>query len=267
MQEIIDFHAHIYPDKIAAKATDSIGDFYNIPMSGGCGSVEKLLETGKKAGTTRYVVHSVATSVAQVHAINEFIAEQCRLHPEMIGFGTYHPDMTPDEAEKDLDHILALGLRGVKVHPDFQRFRIDDRRQYPFYEMLCARGVPILFHTGDYRYDFSGPERLGALVRDFPRLTAIGAHFAGWSEWETVLERITPSENLWVDCSSSLAFLEPEYAARLVRHFGAEKVLYGTDFPMWRADEERERFDRLPLTEEERQMILCGNAKRLLKLE
>ena len=267
MQEIIDFHAHIYPDKIAAKATESVGNFYNIPMSGSCGSVGKLLEYGRLGGTTRYVVHSVATSVAQVRAINEFIAGQCRLHPEMLGFGAYHPDMTPEQAQENLDHIVSLGLRGVKVHPDFQRFRIDDRRQYPFYEMLSARGIPILFHTGDYRYDFSGPRRLAALVRDFPRLTAIGAHFAGWSEWDAVPDCIGPSENLWVDCSSSLAFLEPDAAVRLVRHFGADRVLYGTDFPMWRADEELARFNRLDLTEEERQLIFCGNAKRLLGLD
>ena len=94
--EIIDAHVHIYPDKIALKASKAIGDFYGIPMDYD-GTVNGLLEVGKKAGISRYLVHSVATTPHQVHSINTFILEQLKAHKEFIGFITLHPDLTIDE--------------------------------------------------------------------------------------------------------------------------------------------------------------------------
>ena len=81
--EIIDAHAHIYPDKIAEKASRAVGDFYGIPMEY-VGTVEGLLNEGKKAGVSRFLVHSVATTPHQVHSINTFINEQKTIHPELI---------------------------------------------------------------------------------------------------------------------------------------------------------------------------------------
>lgn len=94
MQEIIDFHAHIYPDKIARKATENVGHFYGIPMDN-VGNVNTLLAVGRRAGVTGYVVHSVATTPEQVPSIHSFIASQCLEHEELTGFGAFHPDLTP----------------------------------------------------------------------------------------------------------------------------------------------------------------------------
>ena len=146
---IIDTHAHIYPDKIALKAAKSIGDFYEIPMSLD-GTVSRLLEQGKAAGISRFLVHSVAVTWERAHAINDFLAKEVASHPaEFIGFGTIHPDHP--EVEQELDRILSLGLRVVKLHPDFQHFCLDDEKAIAMFQAMADRGLPALIHTGDQR--------------------------------------------------------------------------------------------------------------------
>ena len=257
---IIDAHAHIFPDKIASRAADGISSFYDIPVRFD-GSVGQLLEINRKAGVDRAIVQSVATVPEQVSNINNFISEQVRLHPEqLIGFGALHPDF-PDIAG-ETERIISLGLRGIKLHSDFQRFNIDDPKAFPIYEAAEGR-LPILFHCGDARYDYSSPKRLYSVMKRFPKLTIIGAHLAGWTKWDEAAELFSGGV-IYADLSSSLYALAPEHAAELIRKIGAKRVMFGTDYPMWGADDELERFRKLPLTAEEQEDILCRNALRLL---
>lgn len=157
----------------------------------------------------------------------------------------------------------GLGLRGIKLHPDFQRFYLDDERAFPIYEIAEERRLPILFHIGDTRQDFSDPERLLKVMKRFPDLIAIGAHLCGWSMWDRGAELFAHS-GVYTDCSSSLYAMSPEHAAELIRKIGTDRVMWGTDYPMWNACEELERFNKLPLNDEEREDILSRNALTLL---
>ena len=143
--EIIDAHAHIYPEKIAAKATDTIGVFYDIKMEMPAGTAEQLIKDGGKAGITRYVVHSVATTAHQVRSINEFIRRECEAHPEFIGFITLHQDLSEEEILAEIDFALENNLKGIKLHPDFQKFNIDDESAERFYRAAEGK-LPILLH-------------------------------------------------------------------------------------------------------------------------
>jgi len=259
--KIIDAHAHIYPAAIAHKAVVAIGDFYDIPMHGP-GTPEGLLERGSTIGVERYLVHSVATTPAQVVSINNFIYAQTQQHPEFIGFATLHPLM--ENLEEEVDRIISLGLRGVKLHPDFQKFQLDSPEALRLFRCIAGR-LPVLLHTGDARYDFSGPQRMAAALDAVPDLTAIAAHFGGYSQWQDVRAHLI-GRDVYMDTSSSLTCLEPAEAVAMIRDHGVEKFLFGTDYPMWDHDAELSRFLALPLTEEERQAILYGNAARLLKL-
>jgi len=255
---IIDSHAHIFPDKIAAGAVGGIARFYEMPVAYD-GRVETLFDAGGKAGVSHFVVQSVATVPAQAASINRFIAEQTRLHPDRLtGLGAMHP---AGDIAADFEQILSLGLKGIKLHPDFQQFYIDDPAAFPIYER--AEGVlPILIHTGDYRYDYSHPRRLAKVLEAFPKLTVIAAHFGGWSEWPAAMEYLA-GKGLYVDTSSSLYALSPEEARELIARFGPERVLFGTDFPMWEYRAEMERFEKLELDEGTRRRILWENAERL----
>ncbi|MGN0688725.1 MAG: amidohydrolase family protein [Oscillospiraceae bacterium] len=258
---IIDAHAHIFPDKIAEKAAIGIGDFYDLKM-GNDGTLATLLKICDESGIDRCIVQSVATVPHQVESINSFIAQCVQQYPDrLIGFGALHPDY--ENIEDEIKRIISLGLKGIKLHPDFQKFRIDDEKVFPIYEAACREGLPVLFHVGDYRYDYSGPKRLYNAAKLFPEMKIIGAHFAGWSQWDEAEELFT-DHRIYVDLSSSLYDMSPERAAELIHIFGADRVMFGTDYPMWSAKEELERFAAVPLTDEERELILYKNALRLL---
>ena len=260
---IIDSHCHIYPDKIALKAVASVDRFYGgLPAEPYDGTTGTLLRSGREAGITRFVVHSVATSPEQVGHINRFIADSVRdAGGAFIGLGAMHPDS--ERLKQDLEELLALGLRGIKIHPDFQRFEADSIKAYRLYELAEAYGLPILIHTGDHRYDYSNPERMVRVLRAFPGLRFIGAHLGGWSVWDRAEALLPEFPNLWVDTSSSFHWLGPERTLRIIRAFGADRVLFGTDYPMWPQKPEIDFLRSLPLTEEEKEQILWKNAAAL----
>ncbi len=259
---IIDTHAHIYPDKIALKATRSIGEFYDIQMALS-GTVDTLLQTGRAAGISRWLVHSVAISPERVTAINDFILAQVQQRPsELIGFAAMHPDH-PDVAG-ELRRVKLAGLKGVKLHPDFQHFCLDDDSAIAMFRACAALNMPVLVHTGDTRYPYSQPERMAAALDKVPDLKAICAHLGGWSVWSEAWKVLSGRKNVWVDTSSSLYAISPEEAAQVIRHYGAERAFFGTDYPMWKPDEELKRFMRVPLRDSEREGILHGNFERFL---
>jgi len=259
---IIDFHAHIFPAKIAAKATQSIGAFYEAPMRY-TGSIAELLESGGKIGVEKYIVHSTATKPEQVASINDFIIGEVSRESRFIGFGTLHPDFAGADAE--IDRIRTAGLRGIKLHPDFQHFAIDDEKMDAIYDRLSIEGIPVLVHAGDRRYDFSGPRRIARVLDRHPRLKFVAAHFGGYTEWDESLE-ILAGRELMFDTSSTLWKLPREAALEIIRRHGVSRFLFGSDFPMWDHEGELARFMALGLAQEENRAILAENAVKFLGL-
>lgn len=262
--QIINSHAHIYPEKIAQKATDTIGVFYDIKMEMPAGTAQMLIADGNKAGIEKFVVHSVATTAHQVRSINEFIKREMEEHPQFIGFMTLHPDLTEQEVEHEVGWAIENGFKGIKLHPDFQKFNIDDENVEKFYKSASGK-LPILFHIGDDRYDYSKPEKLIRVAKKFPETTFIAAHFGGYRCWDDAV-LYQGLKNVYFDTCSSLPFISPNKAKEIIDLLGADKFFFATDFPMWDAVGELERFNKIPLTDDEREMIFSKNIKRLLKL-
>lgn len=258
-----DAHAHIYPGKIAEKATASVGDFYHIPMHN-VGLPHVLAQRGAEAGIDRFLVCSVATKVEQVRSINQFIQEKCEKYPQFIGLGAWHQDITDISGE--MDDIQARGLRGIKLHPDFQEFMIDDPKMLDVYKEAHRRGLPVLFHTGDSRTEFSSPHRLMNVIDKLSDFTCIAAHLGGYSEWEEARRELSGT-NVYIDTSSSLFKISPEEAKENIAHFGVDHTMFGTDFPMWDPKEELERFFALGFSQEENQAMLYDNFARLFQLD
>ncbi|MDR1286055.1 MAG: amidohydrolase family protein [Treponema sp.] len=260
---VIDFHSHIYPDKIAAKAVENIGEFYRIPMA--CdGTVANLAASGLRGGIDRFVVFSAAASPAQVPVINDYIAsvvkEREGKSPAFTGLGTLHRDM--EDPASEIERIARLGLKGIKLHPDMQKFDIDDKKMMDMYALLEGRMIAV-FHTGDYRYGFSHPARLARVLDAFPRLTAVAAHFGGWSLHDLALEYFR-NRSCYFDVSSSIPYTGRERARELIRIYGAERMLFGSDFPMWDPASCLDEFNSLRLRDDERELILYKNALRIL---
>ncbi len=263
LTDIIDFHAHIYPQKIADKASHAIGDFYSVEMKYN-GSPERLIESGKRIGVKHYIVHSTATAPHQVESINDYIIGAAEMYPEFVGFGTIHPQYENFEAE--LKRIKERGLQGIKLHPDFQKFAVDTPDMDDIYEVIASLKLPVLVHAGDYRYDYSGPRRILNVLVKHPDLTVVAAHFGGYTQWDEANEYLV-GKKVYFDTSSSLWKLSIEQATEMIHNHGVEKMLFGSDYPMWDHEDELRRFNQLPLTDEERQLILHDNAARLLGLK
>lgn len=259
--EIIDAHAHIFPEKIAENATASTGHFYDLPMDS-IGVSQKLIEAGETIGVSRYLVCSAATVPHQVSSINKFIARECEENPCFFGFGTTHPHS--ENIGADIEQVKSLGLHGIKLHPDFQEFDADSPEAFRIYEVM--EGVlPLLIHCGDPRYDWSAPAKIRRICQNFPNLQVQAAHFGGYQRWDEAEELLTGFGNVCVDISSSLAFMSKDDAVRRIRKFGVEKCFFGCDFPMWNHNEELQRFLALGLSEEENQLILAQNFKNFYK--
>ena len=152
MTRIFDSHCHIYPVKVAQKAIESVDHFYGgLPGCPHDGTAETLLACGKAEGISHFIVHSVATRPEQVLSINRFIAESVeRAKGAFTGLGAIHPDA--DCLREDFEQLTALGLKGVKIHPDFQRFEADSPKAFRIYELCVEYDLPVLVHTGDYRF-------------------------------------------------------------------------------------------------------------------
>jgi len=256
---LIDIHTHVYPEKVARKATQSICDFYELE-SGNTGTSAELIEKGSRVGITKYLILAVAIRPNQVRGINDFIKRECDAHSEFVGFGTVHAGM--DDIVGEIDHIRSLGLRGVKMHPDTQLFNIDDERLYPMYEEIAGE-LPVYLHTGDPRYDYSHPKRLRRVLDDFPNLQVVAAHLGGYSLFDEAQEYLRDTTCL-VDVSSSLMFISPEKAVEYIRGFGVERVMFGSDFPLWNPDDEAKRFLSLPLSNSEMEQIAHLTAEEFL---
>ena len=260
--KFIDIHTHVYPDEIAEKATASVRAFYDIGDIRMSGTVSQLLQQSKAAGIDRSVILPVAIRPDRVRGINSFILEQTKLRNEFIGFGTVHAAMEniADEAR----WIMAQGLKGVKMHPDSQRFAIDDLRLFPLYEEIQGK-IPVMLHMGDQRYDYSHPIKLRRILDLFPKLDAIAAHFGGYSMQDTACELLKDT-NCVFDISSSMMFMQEGQAERYIGIYGAERMAFGSDYPMWDPAVEKERFLNLKLTYEQQEQIAHKTAERILVL-
>ena len=260
--KIIDVHAHIYPDTIAQRAADSIGVFYDIPMHLS-GTVNELLVHGADAGISQFVVCSAAVTPSRVRSVNDYLIGAATAHPDkFIGFGTMHAEF--EDVEKELDRIKAAGLKGVKLHPDFQHFCLDDEKAIAMFRAMADRNLPALIHTGDQRYPYSEPKRMARVLDKVPHLKAICAHLGGWSVWNEAWRELAGRPGVWVDTSSSLYAISPEEAAEVIRHYGVDRVFFGTDYPMWNPREDVQKFLRLPLAQEEQEKILHLNIENFL---
>ncbi len=263
---IVDAHCHIYPPKIAARAVDSVGEFYHLAMLGvpaeagiTPGTPEHLLAVSAGSGITHHLVHSVAVKAATVESINTFIAQQCAVHPNFIGFAAMHQDY--EDPRGELERAKAAGLKGIKIHPDTQCVNLDDDRLMEVYAIAEELGLPVLIHMGDYRYDYSHPRRLKRVLQEFPGLVVCGAHFGGWSVFDLAVEYLQ-DERCFLDCSSSMAFIGLRRTRELIELYGADRILFGSDFPMWDPGRELERLRSLGLPAADWEKITLRNVER-----
>lgn len=258
--EFFDIHAHIFPPHVAERVIAQLEGYYGFKWEGS-GVYEDLISSMDAAGVRRCNIFSCATKPEQVETANTYLASlQAQFPDRIVCFGTMHPEY-PDPA-KELERLKSLGLRGLKIHPDFQRFNIDDPAMIRIYEL--AGTLPLLFHVGDPYQDYSAPKRLGRVLDRMPHLHVIAAHLGGYRAWEEGKRHLVGRDNLWLDTSSTVGYLPPEEVKKIILSHGCDKILWGSDYPARRHKGAVEDIRKLELSPEQEEMIFYRNAEKLL---
>ena len=262
----IDIHTHAFHPKIAHKAVDHLNEFYSVNCAGD-GTIAHLLERERKAEMEKCVVLCAATAPAQVIPANNYAITLQKEHEDrVIAFGTVHPGY--EDWESELKRIKAAGIRGIKLHPDFQSFWLDDPRLLPIFE-AAQKDFVFEIHIGDKTSPDKNPScpyKLASILRQFPGIRVIAAHFGGYRMWSHALDVFSGNnfENLWFDTSSTTPFATPELAHKLLNTFPRERILFGTDWPLYDPVEELQRLQTLGGLSDSEMEIIMSNASTLL---
>jgi predicted TIM-barrel fold metal-dependent hydrolase len=259
---VIDGHFHVWPDAIARKALAGAPSTLKRFGDGTVGGAEKAL---KVAGIDRAVCLAVAPTGAQVEPANRFAGS---LSGNLIGFGSIHCDLTPDE---NLSSLRRHSLRGVKVHPIFQGYSLVDPRLWNIFEALDDEFV-VIAHVGAAGHansvDVCSPSMVATVARAFPRLKLVACHFGGY-EFLDDAERQVIGQNVWVDTAwpPSLGSQDRERIRELIRRHGADRVCFASDWPMADPAVERGVIEGLELPSDWTSKILGGNLAELIGLK
>ncbi len=260
--EIIDMHNHVFPDRIALRGAESIRDYYELPLLGD-GTLRTLLKSADAYNVRRIVICSAALKAEKIHTANEFTASQREKDARIIALGTTHAE-AEDQAEV-FHQIEALSLNGVKIHPEFQGFAVDDERLFEAWREAERLGLPVLFHIGDPKSDLSSPERLFRVMERFPNLKVIAAHMGGYQMKEEA--ECLVGTHCYFDTSQWFNYLtEKEFLHRIERH-GVDRIMYGSDYPLNVPKNEIERLLEIDFSPEDRRKIFYENAKRVFQIQ
>lgn len=263
---IIDFHTHVFPNKIASAAMDQLAKQCRTPYFAPA-TVESLLHTMDKDGIDRSVVLNVATKENQHENVLRFASE---INSErIISFGSVVPDSV--YALEYVWKISDEGLKGMKLHPALQRVNADDEKIFPVYDLARALNLIVVFHAGwdpTYRDEMqASPEMIVRVVKNFPGLRVVAAHMGGLAMARDVLDNIAGKADLYFDTAYTAdPWIDRDMMRGIIRRHGAEKILFGSDFPWHDPIREIELIRSLDIAEEEKALILGENAKRLLAL-
>jgi len=261
---IIDFHTHIFPNELAAKAiaalTANLDDLF-VPASDG--TLSGLLKNMDDWKIDISVIMPVITKPEQTRKVNEWTAGVAS--DRIICFGGIFPH-TPNY-KKDIDFVVSLGLKGLKFHAEYQSFTVDDAHMLKIYDYALSKGLILIHHAG---FDPAFPPPIRSSPRQFANAARamrggviVAAHLGGQSQWDDVEEYLAGS-GIYMDTSMGFEYFPHDQFLRIVEKHGADKILFGSDAPWSVAKTEIEHLKSLPLPEDDKAAILGGNAKRIL---
>lgn len=262
----IDFHTHAFPDTIASKAIEKLA-----LSAGGLphytnGTYAQLDEVCQKAGIDRHVVLSIAVKPHQMRTVNDAAIQMAS--DTVIPFGSIHP--CAPEAMDEVRRLHDLGVKGIKLHPEYQQFEVDDPQHFPLYHLIGRMGLITVFHAGD-DLGFATPpkctpRKLKKALPYFAGGPVVAAHMGGMNRWLEVLEYLTGLDHLYLDTSYSHTHIPPAAAKEIILAHGADKILFGSDCPWGNIQEEMAFVHRLGLSVQAEEQILGLNAQKLLGL-
>ena len=261
---LIDFHTHAFPEKLAPRVMGSLSHASGGLVPQTDGTLEGLRSQLRQEGVDRAVLLNIASTPKQQTNVNNFAIE-VNQQADFWAFGSVHPD-APDALE-ELERLKEAGIRGIKLHPEYQGFYADDPKLRPVYEKASRLGMIVLFHAGmdigfPPPYHATPKHILGALKwLDTP---VVAAHWGGLSAYPEMVEQLCGIEGLYMDISSCYGAIPRPVAQQILDKHGAERLLFASDMPWQRPSWQLRLLDTLEMTEAQREAICWKNAMQLL---
>lgn len=263
---VIDFHTHVFPDALAPRAIASL-----VEKSGGIyppcsdGTYSGLLSNMDKFGVDISVLQPVVTKQSQFESVNRFTKEL--QNERIITFGGLYPHT--DDYKRDIDFLCELGLKGIKMHPEYQQFTLNDEKMLKIYDYALNKGLILIFHAGfDPAFDppfHSNPKMFAEVYKKLGGGVIVAAHLGGQKQWDEVEEHLAGT-GVYIDTSMGPKYYGEEQFLRIVKRHGADKILFGSDSPWGKADDDVFAINSWKLTSEEKDLIFFKNAKRILNI-
>ena len=261
---IIDFHTHMFPDKLAERTMQKLSETSKLPYFTD-GTLQGTLLSMKKHGIDYSVVCNIATNAKQTENVNQFAVEMDQ-YPELISFGSVHPD---SDYIYFLDYLKEHQIKGIKLHPEYQVFFADEPRMQKIYEAILKRGFTLIFHTG---YDdgigepvHATPQALKNIISMFRGEKVVFAHMGGFKRWDGVMEHLM-GEDVYFDTSCTAGFMDFDQFESMVKTHSTDKILFATDLPWTNPEDGIKEIKALSISDEEKDKIFYQNAAKLLGL-
>lgn len=263
---ILDFHTHVYPEKVAQTVLDSLKTEKGFSAHG-AGTVSSLRDEMKASGVDASVMLAVAVSPVLVEPTNRWVIDQ--RSDTFIPIASIHPFL--EDYRPVLRNLQAAGIKGIKFHPIFQKYYPDDEKVFPLYEEIINHHLFLIFHSGPGLTMKPGeevmgtPERIGRLLDVFPRMKVVVAHLGGFHMIEEAKKHLLGRE-VYIDTSypPGLCFQSRDWVVETIEGHDPDRILFGTDWPYARQKEDAEYILRLPISPELKEKILWENGMELL---
>ena len=263
---VIDFHTHIFPDKLAPRAVGSLEKSSHTKAALG-GSRQELIDSMRRNGIDYSVNMPIASRPDQTPSINRFAYEVQQKGEGLLSFGSVHPGFAGWKAQ--LREIRAAGLKGIKLHPDFQGLFLDDPSMVAVMREAADLGLMILIHCGmDVSFPDlhrSTPERLHRILPQLEGAAIVAAHLGGFRYLDDV-EKYLVGKDLYIDTSYTIGKFDETQVRRILENHRPDRILFGTDSPWEDQGEAVAKLKALALPQDLEDAILYGNAARLLSL-
>ncbi len=264
--KFIDMHCHVFPDVIASHAIDTLTkncDYVPVVR----GTLTETIRIQREWGCRQFVMLDIATSVRTVPTVNDFLIEH-NDNRRIFSFGTIYPGFS--DYRRELDRLERAGIKGIKFHPGYQNFVMDDPAMFPIYEEIAKRNMIFLFHSGfDPAFadvDWCAPKRAKTLLKRFRGAKIILAHMGNCLDHDEVMENLL-GEDVYFDVSMAYLHMGKAKMEQLIKAHGPNHFLYATDCPWSSGKKTQEVISSMNLLEADKEKIFYKNAAQLLQID